>query len=177
MLFNVSQLMREPLGARRQYAIDEEWSPDESTSVRLFGPVSLLRTDRGVLVTAVLASEAQGECDRCLKPLRYPVRMEFSEEYLPEVDPFTGARLPDPEEATPYRINSHHLLDLDEAVRQAWLLAQPMQTLCRLECAGLCPECGGDKNSQGCRCASGPVDPRWAALAALRGGADGAPKG
>lgn len=172
MLFNVSQLLREPLGARRQYAIDEQWSPEGAEPSRVFGPVSLLRTDRGVLVTAVLASEARGACDRCLKPLHFPLQFEFSEEFLPEIDPSTGVRLPEPDEETPYRIDTHHMLGLQEAARQAWLLAQPMQTLCTHECAGLCPDCGGDLNSQGCRCGREAIDPRWAALAALRGGSE-----
>lgn len=169
MLFNVSQLLREPVGARRQAAMDEDWSPDGVSSVRLFGPVGLLRTDLGILVTAVLSSDADGACDRCLRPLRYPVNMEFSEEFLPAIDPLTGAPTLDPDDPTPFRIDTHHILDLDEIVRQAWLLAQPIQTLCRVECAGLCSDCGGDLNTGGCRCGTGTIDPRWAVLAALRG--------
>lgn len=171
MLFNVAQLLREPIGARRAQAIDEVWTPDTSTAgdVTLRGPATLMRTDKGILVTASLASAAPGACDRCLQPMRYPMQLTIAEEYLPVIDLYTGAPLPADEDGpAPFRIDEHHTMDLEEAVRQAWLLATPMQTLCRDDCAGLCPDCGADRNAGPCRCAEAPVDARWAALAALR---------
>jgi DUF177 domain-containing protein len=46
------------------------------------------------------------------------------------------------------------------------VLSMPFSPLCRLDCLGLCPRCGGDRNLAECMC--GPeVDPRWAPLAGL----------
>ena len=59
------------------------------------------------------------------------------------------------------------LLDLEPALRDAVVLALPLQPLCREDCAGLCSECG-------VRLDSDPGhghevdDPRWAALKALK---------
>ena len=56
------------------------------------------------------------------------------------------------------------LIDLEPALRDAVVLALPLQPLCRDDCPGLCAECGA-------RLADDPdhahdaVDPRWAALA------------
>ena len=55
------------------------------------------------------------------------------------------------------------LLDLEPVLRDAVVLALPLQPLCRDDCPGLCPECGA-------RLADDPghqheaLDPRWAAL-------------
>jgi uncharacterized protein len=49
------------------------------------------------------------------------------------------------------------------------LLSLPVRTLCKPDCMGLCPRCGANRNSQPCQCDVGPSDPRWEALAGLRG--------
>jgi uncharacterized protein len=46
--------------------------------------------------------------------------------------------------------------------------ALPMSVLCRDDCAGLCPRCGADLNEGSCDCTDDEMDPRWAALEALR---------
>ncbi|HEY8838029.1 MAG TPA: DUF177 domain-containing protein [Dehalococcoidia bacterium] len=170
MQFNVSLLMREPIGSRRRYQADEEFVPveGERLRVRVQGSVDMLRTDRGILASAHVTSSAEGECDRCLLSVTYPVTMDVEEEFLPTVDPITGGKLPPPVEPEASTIDSHHVLDLTDVVRQSWLLVSPMQVLCRDDCAGLCPECGADKNNRPCACNEAPVDSRWAALSVLR---------
>ena len=59
-------------------------------------------------------------------------------------------------------------LDLRPVVRELVLLDAPSTPLCRPDCAGLCPTCGVDRNSQACQCEPPPVDPRWSALDALK---------
>lgn len=170
MQFNVSQLLREPIGSRRVYQVDEPFRPEPAAqqTVLLQGPVELLRIDRGILAEARLTSQAEGECARCLRPVTYPVTIAIEEEFLPSVDPVTGATLPEPDEPGTFTIDAHHILDLTEPARQAWQLEQPMALLCREDCPGLCPQCGADRASGRCTCAAEPLDARWAALAGLR---------
>jgi uncharacterized protein len=60
-------------------------------------------------------------------------------------------------------------LPLDTMARDALVLAFPAFPLCRPDCAGLCPECGADRNTVACGHGEpGVHDPRWAALAGLR---------
>jgi len=54
-------------------------------------------------------------------------------------------------------------------LREQVLLSLPVRTLCKPDCMGLCPRCGANRNSQPCQCDVGPSDPRWEALAGLRG--------
>jgi uncharacterized protein len=60
-------------------------------------------------------------------------------------------------------------LDLDPILLEQLQLNIPMRALCRPECQGLCPVCGGNRNEAPCDCRQHDVDPRWAALAHLRG--------
>ncbi len=170
MQFNVSQLLREPIGSRRVYQVEEPFQPDPAApqSVWLRGPVELLRIDRGVLARAQFATQGAGECARCLRPIGFPVSLGIEEEFVPSVDPVSGAALPAPDEPGVFTIDAHHILDLTEPARQAWQLAQPMAPLCRDDCPGLCPQCGADRATGGCNCAAEPADARWAALAGLR---------
>jgi uncharacterized protein len=99
----------------------------------------------------------------------------WSEEFHPSVDILTGRPLPvdldDLDEAVV--IDSHHIMDLAETIRQHLLLALPIHPLCRPDCAGICPICGAARNREPCSCQAEPVDPRWAALASLLGGEEG----
>ena len=54
-------------------------------------------------------------------------------------------------------------LDLRPATRELVLLDAPSTPLCRPDCAGLCPYCGGNRNEVACDCTPPPVS-HWADL-------------
>jgi uncharacterized protein len=53
-------------------------------------------------------------------------------------------------------------------VRDAVVLEMPFAPLCRTDCLGLCPACGGDRNLGECPGHEEP-DPRWSGLEAFLG--------
>jgi len=63
-------------------------------------------------------------------------------------------------------------IDLNEVLREQFYLALPMKPLCREDCAGLCPQCGTNRNTGTCSCATEDVDPRLAPLRGLKQVAD-----
>jgi uncharacterized protein len=169
MLYNVAQLLKEPAGAVREYPLDEEvtFSDDPGWGrVRLRGTVSLLRTGPGILVSGVLATSIAEECSRCILPMQQPLELDVEDEFFPVVDMNTGHLVEVPEDGFP--IDTHHHLDITEAVRQAIVVSRPIQPLCNPECRGLCPECGVNRNVEPCECETGAADARWATLKALR---------
>jgi uncharacterized protein len=113
----------------------------------------------GVLASGRARASLAGECARCLEPFDDEIDVEFQELYVyPESDA---------EDDEARRLDGE-LLDLEPAIRDAVVLALPFQPLCQADCEGLCPECGvrllddpGHAHDEG-------VDPRWAALSALR---------
>jgi uncharacterized protein len=174
MQFNVAQLLRQTIGATRRYEIDEPAGindPDLTLIGPIRGDVTLLRTQRGVLVTAHLHQVVEVQCSRCLAPARTPLDITVEEEFFPSIDLKTGAPISwealgeEVEDAA--LIDDKHILDLREVVRQELLVNLPGRILCREDCAGICPTCGADRNVEPCTCEQDAADPRWAALADL----------
>lgn len=169
MLYNVAQLLKEGVGASRRYAVDEtvEYPGEHWGVLHPTGGVSLLRTHWGILVQGTARVTLTEECGRCLTGYSQELEAEIEEEFLPVIDVVTGSPLATPNGEEAFFINEHHLLDITEVLRQAIVVARPLQPLCREQCAGLCPECGQDRNVARCRCEGENGDPRWARLKEL----------
>lgn len=109
----------------------------------------------GVLVSGSVRTQASAECVRCLDPVTFDVDLPVQELFA----------YPDAAAAAAEEIEQleDDLIDLTPAVRDAIVLALPLQPLCRDDCPGLCSVCGA-------RLADDPehqhdeVDPRWAGL-------------
>jgi uncharacterized protein len=172
MRFNVAQLIRGPIGQKREYHLEEDITdldPDLTPVAPLTGVIQFTRTSQGILVTGRAETTLEFTCDRCLEPYRQDVAVELEEEFYPTVDP---GETPLDEvsdidrEDEALRIDEHHTLDLWEVVRQNLMLAVPVHPVCRPDCAGLCPRCGENRNEGLCQCPPDTVDPRWASLQA-----------
>lgn len=169
MEINVSQLLKEPIGSSRKYKIDEALDiVEDKRDNAVSGEVSLLRTQRGILVRAGLHTGLEFTCSRCLSAFRYPLDISFEEEYIQTIDVNSGLPLETSGEPGSFTIDEHHIIDLKEAVRQYALLLIPMKPLCREDCAGLCRECGRNLNQGPCGCPVRTVDTRWSKLMNLR---------
>ncbi len=107
-------------------------------------------------------------CARCLERTRRPVVLDFDLFYR---SIRTIAREEEVEIARDdLEIGFYHGdgLMLEEALREQILLSLPMKSICRPDCAGLCPQCGKNRNLGKCDCAPPPPDERWAPLAGLK---------
>jgi len=166
MQFNVARLLKGPVGTNQRHTLNVTFAPDEDTQTdHVQGWACLMRVDQGVWVSGSLEATAVCACSRCLQEFPLSVQFRLDDIYLPVMDVTTGASLPLPEEADPhFTIDGHHVLDITEAVRQSTILALPMKPLCQADCAGICPECGVNRNEARCACQSGGIDPRWAPL-------------
>ena len=140
-------------GPQDHWIAPHPWRP--STAIRSGRGRRTCRT-YSVSVTA----SWRGECRRCGGPVHGAVVAEVRERYAP-----TGGTDRD-EEAYPLTGDE---LDLEPLARDAVLLDLPLAPLCLEECAGLCPTCGANRNTESCDCTPA-VDPRWAALDTLRDG-------
>nr|WBO80580.1 YceD family protein [Streptomyces sp. SBE_14.2] len=129
----------------------------------------------GVLVTGTARAQAEGECVRCLEPLQLDLEADFQEMFsYPEADERGRAKSRSDEDAADDEDDEDRLFvedglfDLEPVLRDAVVLALPMQPVCQEDCPGLCAECG-------VRLADDPdhhhdaVDIRWAALQGLAG--------
>jgi uncharacterized protein len=112
----------------------------------------------GVLVTAEVEVPVAAECGRCLDPVTFDLVAPVQELYAYE---------PDPADEDSLTLNGD-TLDLEPVVRDAVVLALPMNPLCDPDCLGLCAECGARLADVEPGHAHSQVDPRWAALALLK---------
>jgi uncharacterized protein len=169
MRYNVAQLLKGPTGQRRHFELHEnieQLDPELTPVAPVTGSVTLTRTSQGILATGRLQTRLRVECSRCLEPYDADVELDLEEEFHPTVmiDDAPLDPIPKEDRDQALDIDAHHNLDLSEVVRQGLLLALPMELLCRPDCLGLCPNCGGNRNLGECRCEPEPADPRWLAL-------------
>ena len=169
LTFNVAQLLREPIGARREHDFSEAFmSLHEDEALHdITGSVRFTRTLAGVYVECTLHGVVTCQCMRCLQPARIAIDVDFVEEYANSIDVNSGAPLPPPDEDDVFRVDEQHMLDLSMAIREYALLALPIKPLCKESCLGLCPGCGVDLNVNACQCHEEPIDERFSALKAL----------
>jgi len=172
MLYNVAQLLKGPIGKRREYDFEAEidgLDPELVPTRPLVGSVALLRTNHGILVSGDLRTTLRGVCRRCLEPCELVAEFGLEEEFYPlgRIGEAPVDEVQDEEQDEALLIDEHHILDLSEVIRQALWLTGPVEALCRPDCAGLCPRCGGNLNLGECQCDEAPIDPRWAALQTL----------
>lgn len=121
------------------------------------GKVHLSRNSRGVLVQAKLSAGFHGECARCLDDTAITLTLDLEELFVYPAEP--GAD---------YVIPETGLLDLAPLIREEVIVQTPITVLCRPNCAGLCPECGHNRNAGPCECDTDNIDPRLAALKQLK---------
>jgi len=136
----------------------------EGTAVQL--ELRLESVMEGVLVTGTVRAPLSGECVRCLEPFERKLEADFQEMYsYPDADTRTARKVEagDDAEEEDVLFLEDDLFDLEPALRDAVVLALPLQPVCQEDCPGLCSDCGE-------RLADDPdhhhevADIRWAAL-------------
>ncbi|MDQ0940458.1 uncharacterized protein QFZ67_002163 [Streptomyces sp. V1I1] len=176
-MFDTHELGRRPGALQRltrSVPAPKDFGIEGVIGVPLGSPVELgLRLEsvmEGVLVTGTARASAEGECVRCLEPLSQEVAADFQEMFTyPDADDRGRSRTAEPvddaeDEDTLFLEDG--LFDLEPVLRDAVVLALPMQPVCRETCAGLCSQCGVrlDENPGHHHDAA---DIRWAALQGL----------
>lgn len=161
MLIHVADIPEEGLRIEGPEAFpnpfqDPAWTLDDLSLL-------LEKDEDAVLVRGRLAATVPQHCGRCLEPYTIQVEPEIGARFVPspagrgEEHELAADDL----ETDTYR---HGVLDLNALLETETSLAVPMKPLCRDGCRGLCPVCGGNRNTTPCACEEHAPDPRWAAL-------------
>ncbi len=147
-------------GRRIAVPLEGDWPADlqELSEWPVVGSASgeVVVDNGGDFLAVALSGEAavKAECGRCLHPVRLDVPFALRQEYREGEPGFEDEWL------------TYHqdVIELEDLVTQAVLLALPEVPLCRPDCRGLCPTCGRNLNDGPCGCIP-PQDERWSALA------------
>ena len=134
----------------------------------------------GVLATADVFATAMGECIRCLDPIAIDIDRSFQELFRYEVHHEKGSkgskkRRPSDDVIDDLDVDDELLMqgdymDLEIPLRDAIVLALPVNPLCSEQCLGLCQQCGEKWELLPEGHAHEQIDPRWAALGSLGDG-------
>ena len=141
-----------------QLGVDNVTAP---AAVEVSGKIAAV--DDGFLLTIELDTNLALRCDRCLEGFVSPVSSRVESLVMVEPEQVVAGEIELEEEALGLLQLDEPELDTEPLIADQVQLAIPMSAKCGDDCAGLCPQCGTNRNSDQCDCTQ-PVDPRWQAL-------------
>ena len=139
--FDLAEVIRTP-GLRQVYEIHEP--PYEDDDVEYVSPVTgritVTNTGTMLLVRGPIETTVAEQCSRCLTDIRVPIHADLEEDFdLKEMEgpAHHEKTVQVMEEGEIGRVFDGKVLQLDVLIRQAALLAVPLQPLCREACPGI----------------------------------------
>ncbi|MBM7805507.1 uncharacterized protein JOD57_001344 [Geodermatophilus bullaregiensis] len=114
----------------------------------------------GVLVSGDVEVPVEGQCARCLDPVRDTLGLDVQELYA-----YPGSTTEATSEEDEVRLVEGERIDLEPMVRDTVVLALPLSPTCTEDCAGLCSGCGQRLDDLPADHSHELLDPRWAGLA------------
>jgi uncharacterized protein len=159
--------------------LERRWPAGEldtrDDTFRVIAPIDLVldveKRDAQYHLHGAITTTLSLECGRCLEPFEWPVATTFDLRLLPRADQRRTDDADDVQIAADDVDTSYYdepTVDLAELLREQCYLVLPMKPLCRIDCQGLCPVCGTNRNTATCACTTEWEDPRLARLRALR---------
>ena len=130
--------------------------------LRIRGWAELLETE--IHLQGSLRTEVELVCDRCLEPMRHKSEVDFDLYYRPMATIAESVEVEIAKDELDIGFYEGNGLALEETAKEQILLALPMKNICRPDCAGLCPQCGKNRNLSDCGCQPAMQDPRWSTL-------------
>jgi uncharacterized protein len=137
---------------------DRSWHLDD---VRLH----VARDGAEVVVAGDVDATVPQTCGRCLEAFPVVVHAAIDLRFMPRPASADSHELSPDDFETDFYVDDQ--LDLAAVVETETTLALPMKPLCRSDCLGLCPACGGNRNLVTCACPERPPDPRLGGLGGL----------
>ncbi|MBC8506071.1 MAG: DUF177 domain-containing protein [Anaerolineales bacterium] len=160
LVLEVGFIAHEDIGYSRTFDFEIEHLVlgDDLELDNLSGEIDFSRTSEGVLAQADFSAFTETICGRCLEKAHQPLESKFSELFtLPNrADKNTELILP-----------ANGRIDFAPILRDYMVLEVPINSVCREDCQGLCPECGVNRNHESCDCVIETIDPRFSDLKSL----------
>ncbi len=127
------------------------------------------RAGEEIRITGFLETTVELNCSRCLEPAKVEVRRPF-DLFFRESDEnmFDEDEVALTEEDTRTAFFSGTQLAIGDILREQVLLALPMKVLCKVDCKGLCPVCGTNRNLNSCSCTDESFSPHIESLREIK---------
>lgn len=140
------------------------------------GPLSIeVTVDKGdepgaYVADGTVSFMADYNCSRCLEPYPIAASSGFHVTFKPRPSVSKDHEEVEITESGELDVEFYSEREIplrDLAIEQVQL-SIPMKPLCEEGCLGLCPQCGANRNREGCNCEATLTDERWGALQEIR---------
>ena len=139
---NVGFIINSPIGYNRNFDFYfPEFIDDDLEMANVEGLINVGRTPQGLIVKGNFGGMTNLDCVRCLTEYQQHLQWEFTELFAFKEENMAESGLLVPDDAH---------LDLQALVREYAILEFPIKPLCRIDCKGLCLECGQNLNEKDC---------------------------
>lgn len=118
---------------------------------------SAINYEGKINVDLTIDAKVERTCSRCLESFTEEVQIDSNYIFVKEAK----------DDKEDYYICKGDKVDITDLVLGDIAARLTMKPLCKVNCKGLCPVCGKNKNSINCQCKSEEVDPRMQALSKL----------
>ncbi|MBF0138537.1 MAG: DUF177 domain-containing protein [Magnetococcus sp. DMHC-1] len=164
MVLDLEKMGRKP--RHLQGHVPADHLPALGELVRVESPawVDLLATldQKRLRVAGHLGGRIGLDCGRCLQPYTLELAVAPEREFIAGAEPPDLGGEVEVQDETVYLDDG--LFSLRRMVEEELILALPMTHLCRETCAGLCDQCGSDRNIKMCGCQPRNLDSPFAVL-------------
>jgi uncharacterized protein len=159
---DVSYLIKESPGTRKEFDFDftQLSLPDDLLLVDIHGAIAISVTEDGVIADGKVKALTSLSCSRCLEEYWQPIEIDFKEM-------FTNHPVENTPDNLEQQLPADGSLDLTPIIRDYAVLDIPISQVCKPDCMGLCPVCGGNLNEEDCGHHQESIDPRLEGLKAL----------
>jgi len=157
---NVGFIAQQSIGYNRsfQFEVPQLVLSPENQFETVYGEIRFSRTSEGLLAQGKFQAQTESVCGRCLEAFVKTLETDFAELFS-----FPGHTQEDTELILP----DGGQIDFGPIVGEYLALEIPITLVCRVDCKGLCVECGNNLNETPCDHKIRDVDPRMAVLKSL----------
>jgi uncharacterized protein len=158
-------------------SLDGTFEPGEldltAENVRQLSPLqwnaTAERAGEEIRIAGALSATVEMSCSRCLEPATVDVQRPF-DLFFRESDEemFDEDEVELSEEDTRTAFFSGTQLAIGDILREQMMLALPMKALCKVDCKGLCPVCGTNRNLNACSCSDEGFNPHMEKLLEIK---------
>ena len=142
MRLNVGYMYQKPIGTSREIpVVIDKLEIDDLVFKDFTSVIRLSRTREGLLLQIQAESDVKTACGRCLDEMFLTLNVEFEELYQ-----FPSRH----REETDLVLTDDGFIDSQSIYREYFILAMPIKRLCKIDCKGLCVECGTNMNEMTC---------------------------
>jgi uncharacterized protein len=158
MIIDIKTIPREGTKSFK-FSLDKDWlrpEVEKDQFICLDTPLTvkadIYRAGDKYVMEGILEGSVQLLCDRCLEPYSRDLRADFRVLLVMPLPDMEEAEIELTEEDMEIGFIRGEEIDMDEMIREQFYLSLPVKSLCKENCLGLCPVCGGNLNKGECRC-------------------------